>query len=667
MTFEKILLVGWDSADWEFARPLIDRGEMPNLEKVVAGGVMGNLASPGPAISEALWTTIATGRRISQHGVLSSLELSGDGHRVVPVTCSSRRSAAIWNMLSDDGSAAHVVGWPATQGESLARGSVISDQLPYGFAGGLEASASIRGAAVSPARLIEKMGELCVSPSEVDANMVRLFVPDAERVDQDVDFSLARLRVHVASGLTIQAAATWLLANQPWDFLAVRFGALGAISRDFMQFCLPGTVGVSERRHQLYRDVVNSAYRFHDLMLGRLMSLAGGEATVVIVSQQGRDDANSSSRAAQFLPLPSQGRTRRPGMFAARGPGLRSDELIFGASQLDVTPTLLAMRGISATAEMPGRALTEIFIEPTRMSRSTREVVPSDAVVDPKTADDQVVAILNSLKPFLENSSSANLSSDETQPRRYAILIERGWVLAQTLLAERRQCAALPLLEALFRHWPERPDFSQALAHCQLWLQMVAAAKSTTDVMLEYVENPAAVALLRAQFAHQTQDFAGALRQLDHAASLAPPTLDHQRQRVLALLALRRWKDAEQICRDAIATHPNQALVHVGLAQCWLRMGRTQSAAESASTAIGLDYEMAVAHFTQAEALWRTHQHDQAVLALQTAVRLAPDEAVYHRTLSIYYRKLGNVADADGHMALSHRLQCRKRSVVADE
>jgi predicted AlkP superfamily phosphohydrolase/phosphomutase len=31
----KILLVGWDAADWKIIHPLLDRGEMPNLARLI--------------------------------------------------------------------------------------------------------------------------------------------------------------------------------------------------------------------------------------------------------------------------------------------------------------------------------------------------------------------------------------------------------------------------------------------------------------------------------------------------------------------------------------------------------------------------------------------------------------------------------------------------------
>src|SRR5690242_10238658 len=108
MAARKVLLIGWDSADWNVASPLIDQGQLPHLEKLVASGVMGNLTSLELGAEPALWTSLATGRRPIDHGVLGYAEVSANGAAARPVTAASRAAPAFWNMLSARGTAAHV-------------------------------------------------------------------------------------------------------------------------------------------------------------------------------------------------------------------------------------------------------------------------------------------------------------------------------------------------------------------------------------------------------------------------------------------------------------------------------------------------------------------------------------------------------------------------------
>jgi hypothetical protein len=63
MAKPRVLLIGWDAADWKVIQPLLDAGEMPNLARLIAGGLRGNIATLYPALSPMLWTSIATGKR----------------------------------------------------------------------------------------------------------------------------------------------------------------------------------------------------------------------------------------------------------------------------------------------------------------------------------------------------------------------------------------------------------------------------------------------------------------------------------------------------------------------------------------------------------------------------------------------------------------------------
>ena len=71
---KRLLLVGWDAADWKILHPLIDAGQMPALRRIVEGGASGALLCTQPPVPVALWTTVATGKRLWQHRVSHPIE-----------------------------------------------------------------------------------------------------------------------------------------------------------------------------------------------------------------------------------------------------------------------------------------------------------------------------------------------------------------------------------------------------------------------------------------------------------------------------------------------------------------------------------------------------------------------------------------------------------------
>ena len=106
----RLLLVGWDAADWKVIDPLMSKGEMPNLSRLVSEGVRGNLATMYPPLSPMLWTSIATGKRPSKHGIHGFIEPTQDGLGVRPITNLGRKTKAFWNILNQTGKRSIVVG-----------------------------------------------------------------------------------------------------------------------------------------------------------------------------------------------------------------------------------------------------------------------------------------------------------------------------------------------------------------------------------------------------------------------------------------------------------------------------------------------------------------------------------------------------------------------------
>ena len=59
---KKLLLIGWDAADWKVIDELMAEGKMPTLKRMVEEGTSGNLRTLQPPLSPMLWTSIATGK-----------------------------------------------------------------------------------------------------------------------------------------------------------------------------------------------------------------------------------------------------------------------------------------------------------------------------------------------------------------------------------------------------------------------------------------------------------------------------------------------------------------------------------------------------------------------------------------------------------------------------
>ena len=163
---QRVLLVGWDSADWQIINPLLDAGKLPTLQSFLKEGAMGNIAALQPILSPILWTSIATGKRSFKHGIHGFTEPMTDGTGIQPVSSTSRQGKAIWNILSQMGLRTQVYGWFASHpAEPLPDGICVTDAFPH-IGGTAEKPTALTPESVYPERLREVMEDLRVHPTK---------------------------------------------------------------------------------------------------------------------------------------------------------------------------------------------------------------------------------------------------------------------------------------------------------------------------------------------------------------------------------------------------------------------------------------------------------------------------------------------------------------------
>ncbi len=89
----------------------------------------------------------------------------------------------------------HVIGWFATHGETIPGGGVVSNIFSSPTAGpGQPWSPAPRVRDLAKSAHAAELNELRVSPEEIDAGFVSLFVPEWQKVDQEKDHRLGHLR-----------------------------------------------------------------------------------------------------------------------------------------------------------------------------------------------------------------------------------------------------------------------------------------------------------------------------------------------------------------------------------------------------------------------------------------------------------------------------------------
>ena len=609
----RLLLVEWDAADWKVLHPLLDAGKMPALNRLVEAGVSGELLSVQPLVPAMLCTSIMTGKRAWQHGVCHDLELVPDG-RAVRISATARRTAALWQMLAHTGRRSVVAGWPASHDEKTGNCILVSDRYPEPTAGpGIRPWPPAAPGTYWPETLRAQLDPKRSSPEQLDASVISRYIPEWKRIDQKRDHRIGQLRLYLAADYSYQMALLDLLKQEAWDFAAVRFAALGPISQVFIPPHLfkPGDPAPPE--FEFYQGVVNMTCRILDNMLHQLVLLAGKDATVMLVSAHGA--------RTQGVPPAGFGRGdeeswKSPyGVFAACGPNLARDALLHGAGVLDVAPTILTCFGLPIGDDMEGRVLVEAF-------RATPEITRVDSW-------DSQLGIQT--RHDVETTAPA-----ADHPATAAWRRESDWRFVQSAMEATRYSAALPVLDRLFREFPERVEVGYALFQCQLALNQLSGAADTLEVVLESIPPGVASLLPRAELAIAQRDFGQARALVGEVNRLNPTHPLALRRLGLLLLRLREWDALEQIARRALVMNEQEPLAWLGLAAAQLRKGKPKEAEASAARAIGLKYFLPDAHFILARALVAQGRWLDAQDAMQALLKIQPQ----NRTAATYLKRI---------------------------
>ena len=120
-----MIVVGIDGAEWSAIERLWAEGELPALRALAERGTGARLATDYGA-SPVIWTTIATGRRPREHGIVDFVVPTPRGD--VPVSSDARWVPALWNMSTAAGRRVAVLGWWASWPAEEVEGVVVSDR-----------------------------------------------------------------------------------------------------------------------------------------------------------------------------------------------------------------------------------------------------------------------------------------------------------------------------------------------------------------------------------------------------------------------------------------------------------------------------------------------------------------------------------------------------------
>jgi predicted AlkP superfamily phosphohydrolase/phosphomutase/tetratricopeptide (TPR) repeat protein len=690
---KKVLLIGWDSADWKIINNLIDKGMMPALESMVNNGVMGNLSTLEPPFSPILWTSIATGKLADKHGILGFTEPDPSGAGVRPITSASRKVKAIWNILMQKGFKSHVVGWWPSHPAEPIDGIMISNHYHHVTAS--QEQWKMASNTVHPENLSELFEHLRIHPAEFTDEILLPFVPLAAKIDQSKDKRLYNVAKILAEASTIQSAATWIMENTEWDFMGIYFDAIDHFCHGFMNYHPPKMKNVSEEDFELYKDVVSSAYRYHDMMLEHLLKIAGKDTTVILISDHG---FHSDHLRPAYIPDEPAGpafQHRNHGVICIKGPNIKKDEIIYGASLLNITPTILTLFGLPTGKDMDGIPLLQIFDKPVSIETidSWENVpgdcgmLPSDQIVDPVEAQKALQQLID--LGYIEDPGKNKIIAAQKSEE------ELNYNLVRVFIGSNRNQKAIPLLEKLLSAKADEGRYAVRLARSYLETGNYTACEEVINTFKDNVKNK----LLTIEQINEIKNqaipddldenkkqnilhenhsklrkngsYINYLRQIDliftdllisknesaKAVTLIENNFADQKHSPDVLIKLgnafinmKKWDKALECFQNALKIDPESEHAFHGLSIISLNKKEFETAANYALDAIGLNYYYPYAHFHLGEALYQLKDYENSANAFEVCLKMVPDFGkARNRLIKIYKECLEKPQLAEKH------------------
>ena len=224
----RVLLIGWDGADWRILDPLLERGDLPNLQALIDRGQKAVLRSTIPTHSWAAWPSFLTGVDPADHGVYDILETVPGTHKQYPVTYKSIKERTFVEDLSKAGKVGVYADVPLMFPPPVIDGKILAG-------GVLPKNRQYTQPADLPGTL-EKAGV----PWVINGMSWTTYRNRPEQyLDETLDITAKRIK-----------ACEWLMDNTDWDLMASVW-----VSVDRTQHCLSNYIGPD---HPDYAKNVNT-------------------------------------------------------------------------------------------------------------------------------------------------------------------------------------------------------------------------------------------------------------------------------------------------------------------------------------------------------------------------------------------------------------------------
>jgi len=267
----RVLVVGLDCAppavlfQTGAEHPLGLKDQLPNLRRLIEGGLYGPLSSTIPCITVPAWASMLSSRdpgTLGIYGFRNRADYSYD--RMTIATGAALDTPRVWDILTAADKTSIVVGVPQTYPVKPLKGHLISCFL----------TPSIQRQYTYPHELRYEIEQVLGGrPYDVDVSDFRT---------EDKDYLLRQIQEMTEKRF---AVIQHLLRTKPWDFFMFVEIGLDRIHHGMWKFW-----DAAHPKHEPgnpYQDAIPAYYRYLDAELGAILERVDDDTVVLVVSDHG--------------------------------------------------------------------------------------------------------------------------------------------------------------------------------------------------------------------------------------------------------------------------------------------------------------------------------------------------------------------------------------------
>ncbi len=274
----RVLVIGWDGADWSILRPMLDSDELPHLKALLARGAYGSCLSTVPSHSWSAWPSFMTALNPGGHGVFDILEYKPGAARRRPVTYRSIKAPTIFDDVSAGGKTSLALNIPLTFPAPEIRGKVVAG-------GVLPANRPF----THPPELQQELETN--APFPINGMSWTTFRNRPE----------AFLREAAAITARRQKSFEYLLDSSEWDLAVAVYVSPDRIQHCLMEYLCPDHPRYEELKESPVARQARAVYSQLDEGLGRLLERTSADDLVILMSDHGHQPCTRSCTMDRIL------------------------------------------------------------------------------------------------------------------------------------------------------------------------------------------------------------------------------------------------------------------------------------------------------------------------------------------------------------------------------